>query len=149
MGGGGGIASGTLGTGPVGTAVLNFSRVDHNTTSNSAGGILNHGGTLILNASKVDGNTAAGGGGGIASGTGGQGGPGSSILVVKFSQISGNTANGGPMAGAGGIANGGTATITASKVERQHRPGRRGRRDPQPRRDDHHRQPGHRQHRPR
>ena len=104
------------GTGPVGTAVLNFSRVDHNTTSNSAGGILNHGGTLILNASKVDDNTAAVCGGGIASGTGGQGGAGSSILVVKFSKISGNAANGGPMAGAGGISNGGTATIIASKV---------------------------------
>ena len=126
MSAGGGIASGTLGTGPVGTAVLNFSRVDHNTTSGSAGGILNHGGTLILNASKVDDNTAAGGGGGIASGTGGQGGPGSSILVVKFSQINGNTANGGPMAGAGGIANGGTATITASEVEGNTAPGAAG-----------------------
>src|ERR1700733_11524950 len=67
MSAGGGIASGTLGTGPVGTAVLNFSQVDHNTTSASAGGILNHGGTMILNASKVSDNTAAGGGGaGIA-----------------------------------------------------------------------------------
>ena len=75
MSSGGGIASGTLGTGPVGTAVLNFSRVDHNTTSGSAGGILNHGGTLILNASKVDDNTAAGGGGGIASGPGRHGRP--------------------------------------------------------------------------
>jgi hypothetical protein len=126
MSSGGGIASGTLGTGPVGTAVLNFSTVDHNTTSNSAGGILNHGGTLILNASKVDGNTAAVGGGGIASGPGGQGGPGSSILVVKFSEVHGNTANGGPMAGAGGIANGGTATITASKVEGNTAPGAAG-----------------------
>ena len=117
MSAGGGIASGTLGAGPAGTAVLNFSQVDHNTSSASAGGILNHGGTLILNASKVSDNTAAGGGGGgIASGTGGQGGPGSSILVVKFSQISRNTANGGPMAGAGGIANGGTAAIKGSVV---------------------------------
>ncbi len=127
MSAGGGIASGTLGTGPVGTAVLNFSQVDHNTSSASAGGILNHGGRLILNASKVSDNTAAGGGGGgIASGTGGQGGPGSSILVVKFSQISGNTANGGPMAGAGGIANGGTATITASEVTGNTAPGAAG-----------------------
>ena len=126
MSGGGGIASGTLGTGPVGTAVLNFSRVDHNTTTNSAAGILNHGGTLILNASKVNGNTAAAGGGGIASGPGGQGGPGSSILVVKFSQISGNTANGGPMAGAGGLSNGGTATIIASKIDGNTAPGAPG-----------------------
>jgi hypothetical protein len=127
MSAGGGIASGTLGTGPVGTAVLNFSQVDHNTTSASAGGILNHGGTLILNASKVSDNTAAGGGGGgIASGTGGMGGAGSSILVVKFSQVSGNTANGGPMAGAGGISNGGTATITASVVAGNTAPGAAG-----------------------
>ena len=60
MSAGGGIASGTLGTGPVGTAVLNFSSVDHNTSSASAGGILNHGGTLILDHSKVSDNTAAG-----------------------------------------------------------------------------------------
>jgi hypothetical protein len=125
MSGGGGIASGTMGTGPVGTAVLNFSQVDHNSSA-SAGGILNHGGTLILNASKVSDNTAAEGGGGIASGTGGQGGPGSSILVVKFSRVSGNTANGGPMAGAGGISNGGTATITASKVTGNTAPGAAG-----------------------
>jgi hypothetical protein len=127
MSAGGGIASGTLGTGPVGTAVLNFSQVDHNTTSASAGGVLNHAGTLILNASKVSDNAAAGGGGGgIASGTGGQGGPGSSILVVKFSQISANTANGGPMAGAGGISNGGTATIIASEVTGNTAPGAAG-----------------------
>jgi hypothetical protein len=127
MSAGGGIASGTLGTGPVGTTVLKFSSVDHNTTTASAGGILNHGGTLILFASKVDDNTAAGGGGGgIASGTGGQGGPGSSILVMRFSEVEGNTANGGPMAGAGGIANGGTATITGSEVERNTAPGAAG-----------------------
>jgi hypothetical protein len=126
MSAGGGIASGTLGTGPAGTAVLNFSKVDHNTTTNSAGGILNHAGTLILNASKVNGNTAAAGGGGIASGPGGQGGPGSSILVVKFSQISGNTANGGPMAGAGGLSNGGTATIIASRIDGNTAPGAPG-----------------------
>ena len=50
----------------------------------------------------------------------------SSILVVKFSQISGNTANGGPMAGAGGISNGGTATITASQVSGNTAPGGAG-----------------------
>ena len=126
MASGGGIASGTLGTGPVGTTVLNFSKVDHNTTTASAGGILNHGGTLILNASKVSDNTAAGGGGGIASGTGGMGGAGASILVVKFSQISGNAANGGPMAGAGGIANGGTASITGSVIYGNTAPGGAG-----------------------
>lgn len=126
MSGGGGIASGTLGTGPVGTTVLNGSRVDDNTTSGSAGGILNHAGTLILNVSRVDDNTAAEGGGGIASGTGGAGGPGSSILVLNASKVEGNTANGGPMAGAGGIANGGTATISSSEVEDNTAPGAAG-----------------------
>jgi hypothetical protein len=121
MSGGGGIASGTLMTGPVGTAVLTFSSVDHNTTSESAGGILNHAGTLILKASKVADNTAAEGGG-IASGPGGQGGHSSSILVVKFSQISGNTTNGGPMAGAGG----GAATITGSEIKGNTAPGAAG-----------------------
>jgi hypothetical protein len=124
MSAGGGIASGTLGTGPAGTTTLNFSQVNGNTTGGGGGGgILNHGGTLILNFSQVNGNTSAGGGGGIASGTGGMGGNSSSFLTVKFSQVNGNTSNGGPMAGAGGIANGGTATITASQVNGNIAPG--------------------------
>ena len=126
MAAGGGIASGTFGTGPLGTTTLNFSKVTGNTTSGSAGGILNHGGTLILNFSQVNGNTAAGGGGGIASGTGGNGGPGASKLFVNFSQVTGNTANGGPMAGAGGIANGGTAAIKGSVVAGNTAPGAAG-----------------------
>ena len=92
MAAGGGIASGTFGTGPIGTTTLNFSQVNGNTTSGSAGGILNHGGTLILN----------------------------------FSQVNGNTANGGPMAGAGGIANGGTAAIKGSVVASNAAPGAAG-----------------------
>jgi hypothetical protein len=126
MAAGGGIASGTFGTGPLGTTTLNFSSVTRNTTSGSAGGILNHGGTLILNFSQVNGNTAAGGGGGIASGTGGMGGPGASKLLLNFSQVNGNTANGGPMAGAGGIANGGTAAIKGSLVAGNTAPGAAG-----------------------
>jgi hypothetical protein len=116
MSNGGGIASGTLGTGPLGTTTLNASQVNGNTTSGSAGGILNHGGTLTLNASQVDNNTAGNGGGGIASGTGGMGTNSASNLVLNSSQVSGNTANGGPRAGAGGIANGGTATLNASQI---------------------------------
>jgi hypothetical protein len=123
MSAGGGIASGTLGTGPLGTTTLNFSQVNGNTTSGSAGGILNHAGTLTLNASQVNGNSAAVGGGGIASGTGGMGGNGSSNLTVSFSQVNGNTSNGGPLAGAGGIANGGTAIINASQVNGNTAPG--------------------------
>jgi hypothetical protein len=124
--GGGGIFSGTMGTGPVGTATLNFSQVNGNTSLSSAGGILNHAGTLILNASQVNGNTAAVGGGGIASGTGGLGGNSSSFLTVNLSQIDHNTANGGPASGAGGIANGGTATINASQVDGNIAPGGNG-----------------------
>jgi hypothetical protein len=129
-GGGGGIASGTAGTGPVGTAVLNFSRVDHNATSANGGGIVNRGGTLMVNASAVDDNTSAEGGGGIVSGTGMGGVGGGGILVVKFSRVTGNTADtdsiGGPMAGAGGIANGGTATITGSVIDGNTAPGGAG-----------------------
>ncbi len=124
--GGGGIASGTLGTGPLGTTSLNFSQVTGNTTSASAGGILNHAGTLTLNASQVNGNTAAVGGGGIGSGTGGMGGNGSSMLTVNFSQVDGNTSGGGPLTGAGGIANGGTAIINASQVNGNTAPGAYG-----------------------
>jgi hypothetical protein len=129
--GGGGITSGTMGTGPVGTTTLNFSQVDDNTVTdgNSGGGILNHGGTLILNASQVNDNTSSAGGGGITSGTG-MGGVGGSILVLNFSQVNGNTADasslGGPMAGAGGIVNGGTATINASVVDGNTAPGAAG-----------------------
>jgi hypothetical protein len=116
MSAGGGIASGTLGTGPLGTTTLNASQVNGNTTTGSAGGILNRGGTLILNASQVNGNTASVGGGGIASGTGGMGTNSASDLVLNSSQVNGNTANGGPRAGAGGIANGGIATLNGSQV---------------------------------
>ena len=121
--GGGGIFSGTMGTGPVGTTTLNFSQVNGNTSLTSAGGILNHAGTVILNSSQVNDNTAATGGGGIASGTGGLGGNNSSFLTVNLSQIDHNTSNGGPRAGAGGIANGGTATIDASQVNGNIAPG--------------------------
>src|SRR6266851_3267437 len=98
--GGGGIASGTLGTGPLGTTSLNFS--------------------------QVTGNTTAAGGGGIGSGTGGMGGNGSSMLTVNFSQVDGNTSGGGPLTGAGGIANGGTAIINASQVNGNTAPGAYG-----------------------
>ena len=104
MSNGGGIASGTLGTGPLGTTAVNASQVTGNTTSGSAGGILNRGGTLTLNASQVNNNTAANGGGGIASGTGGMGINSASNLVLNSSQVVDNTANGGPRAGAGGCA---------------------------------------------
>jgi len=122
MSGGGGIASGTMGTGPLGTTTLNASQVSGNSAAN-AGGILNHGGTLTLNNSQVSNNTAANGGGGIASGTGGTGTNNASSLVLNSSQVTGNAANGGPRSGAGGIANGGTAIINASQVTGNTAPG--------------------------
>jgi hypothetical protein len=116
MGGGGGIASGTIGTGPVGTLVLNASQVTDNATSGDAGGILNHAGTAILNASRVSGNTS-GSGAGIASGPGDPEAPVSgSSLTLNGSRVDHNTATeaGGQ---AGGIANGGLAFIRGSSVD--------------------------------
>jgi hypothetical protein len=92
MSAGGGIASGTIGNGPVGTLVLNASQVTGNTTSGDAGGILNHAGTAILNASRVSGNTS-GSGGGIASGPGNPDSPVSgSSLTLNGSRVDHNTA---------------------------------------------------------
>src|ERR1017187_2501970 len=109
MSAGGGIASGTLGTGPLGTTTLNFSQVNGNTTSGSAGGILNHAGTLTLNFSQVNGNTSNGGplagAGGIANG---------GTAIISASQVNGNTA---PGAFGGGILNHGAMTINLSQVD--------------------------------
>jgi hypothetical protein len=114
MSAGGGIASGTLGNGPVGTLVLNASQVTGNTTSGDAGGILNHAGIAVLNASRVSGNTS-GSGGGIANvnfGIPPSGGSG--VLTIKGSKVSGNSASGF----GGGLANAtdSTATIIGSSV---------------------------------
>ena len=98
--GGGGIASGTLGAGPLGTTTLNFSQVTGNATSASAGGILNHAGTLTLNASQVNGNTAPGAfGGGILN---------HGAMTINLSQVDNNAtppASPGGQGGGGGIAN--------------------------------------------
>jgi len=116
MSAGGGIASGTIGTGPVGTLVLNASQVTGNTTSGDAGGILNHAGTAILNASRVSGNTS-GSGGGIASGPGNPDSPVSgSSLTLNGSRVDHNTATEAGST-AGGIANGGLAVIRGSSVD--------------------------------
>jgi hypothetical protein len=128
--GGGGIASGVVDPnhlGPIGTLTLNHSKVNNNTVAGvpgmggGGGGILNRAGTATLNFSQVNGNISAGGGGGIASGGGGTPGSGST-LILKFSQVNNNTSNGGNMSGAGGIANGGVATITHSEVNNNKAP---------------------------
>ena len=133
--GGGGIASGILNpnhTGPLGSLTLNNSEVTGNTVkgggaemAGGGGGILNHQGSLTLNGSQVSSNTSGGGGGGIASGAGG-GDASGSRLTLNNSQVDNNVSNGGPMAGAGGIANGGTATITGSQVNGNRAPGASG-----------------------
>jgi hypothetical protein len=88
MSAGGGIASGTLGTGPVGTAVLNFSR---NTASGQGGGIIEAtitsngpaaGGPLTIKFSQVTRNKAAVGGGIFAV-------PGSPV-TLKFTVVAKN-----------------------------------------------------------
>ena len=124
MSAGGGIASGTIGTGPLGTLVLNATAVTGNTTTGGGGGILNHAGTATLNASQVSGNTA-GNGGGIASGPGDPESPitGSS-LTLNGSRVDHNTATaGGGEGAAGGIANGGLAVIRGSSVDHNSAPG--------------------------
>ena len=65
--------------------------------------------------------TPARGGGGT-----GMGGIGASILTLNLSQVDGNTSDGGPNAGAGGVANGGTATINARLVNGNTTPGAAG-----------------------
>ncbi len=121
--GGGGIASGIPNQIPVGTAgttmIENSSQVDDNSApTGGGGGILNRSGTLKVINSEVNRNTSANGGG-IASGNGNGGAPGSSsTLAITSSNVDGNTATsalGGPSAG--GIANGGVATITNSVVK--------------------------------
>ena len=124
MSAGGGIASGTVGNGPVGTLVLNATAVTGNTTTGGGGGILNHAGTATLNASQVSGNTAANGGG-IASGPGNGGGPGSgSSLTLNGSSVDHNTTTAGGAAPAGGgIANGDIAVIRGSVIADNTSPG--------------------------
>jgi hypothetical protein len=118
---GGGIANG-FGA----TATLNKSEVSRNTvpeTGSGGGGILGIASSLTLNDSTVDHNTGPGGGG-IASGNGMGGGPGSSITLNK-SVISNNTAT-SPIAGGGGISNGGTLVSNNSRIIGNTAPGATG-----------------------
>lgn len=128
--GGGGIATGTIGTGPVGVLTLNNSEVSWNTVPLSengggGGGILNHAGTLTLNSSTIDHNSGPGGGG-IASGPGNGNTEGSSLVTLNKSVISDNTAIGGPFAGGGGIANGGTLVSNNTVITGNTAPGSNG-----------------------
>ena len=79
--------------------------------------------TATLNSSEVDGNTSLNGGG-ISSGNGNGGAaqPGTSQLTLSQSKVDGNTATaqagpGGPPIAAGGIANGGNATLNSTQVD--------------------------------
>jgi hypothetical protein len=123
---GGGIASGDYlsfsGTSSVLT--LNGSQVNGNSAPNAGGGgIQNLLGSATLNSSQVNGNTSLNGGG-ISSGNGNGGAaqPGTSQLLLNKTQVDGNTATatagpGGPPIAAGGIANGGNATLNTSEVD--------------------------------
>jgi hypothetical protein len=134
---GGGIANGDYinFSGTTSFLTLNKSQVDGNTAPNAGGGgIQNLLGTATLNSSQVDGNTALNGGG-IASGPGpgsvpgpgsGQPLPGTSQLILNKSEVNGNTAiapvpqpgqEEGPPVAAGGIANGGNATLNSTQVD--------------------------------
>jgi len=131
-GAGGGIATGNyalfFGTqpGPASSLTANKSQVDDNMAPGSGGGgIQNLAGNVTINSSEVNDNTAANGAG-ISSGNGmGGAPPGTSTLVVNKSEVDGNTAiapaptmmGGGPPFGAGGIANGNSATINNSQIE--------------------------------
>jgi hypothetical protein len=123
---GGGIASGDYLNFSATTSflTLNNSQVDGNTAPNAGGGgIQNLLGTATLNSSQVDGNSSLNGGG-ISSGPGNGGAPGpaTSQLNLNKSEVNGNTATappgaGGPPIAAGGIANGGNATLNSTKVD--------------------------------
>src|SRR5215468_6687653 len=127
---GGGIASGDYlnFSGTTSFLTLNGSQVDGNTAPNAGGGgIQNLLGTATLNSSQVDGNSSLNGGG-IASGPGNGGAPlpVTSQLILNMSEGNGNTAiapvpqpggEGGPPIAAGGIANGGNATLNSTKVD--------------------------------
>ena len=93
--GGGGIVTGTIGSGPVGVMTLKSGgELEHRDREQGGGGggILNHAGTLTLNSSTVDHNTAPGGGG-IASGTGSGNAEGGSLVTLNKSVISDNSSS--------------------------------------------------------
>ncbi len=132
-GAGGGIATGDYAPffgnapGPASSLTINRSQVNGNVAPDSGGGgIQNLAGNVTVNSSQVNDNTAANGAG-ITSGNGNGGAPpGASTLVVNKSEVDGNTAiapaptmmgGGTPPFGAGGIANGGGATINNSQIE--------------------------------
>jgi predicted outer membrane repeat protein len=121
---GGGIANGDYMNFSSSSSFLtiNSSQVDGNTAPNAGGGgVQNLLGSVTVNNSEVNGNTSLNGGG-ISSGTGGNPPPATSHLKVNNSRIDGNTATAvfvpgeGPPIAAGGIANGGEASLNNSEV---------------------------------
>jgi predicted outer membrane repeat protein len=124
---GGGIASGDyLGSGGATVLTLDHSQVNRNVAPHAGGGgIQNLLGTATLNHSEVDGNTSLNGGG-ISSGN--QGNPAATAeLRLNHSRVIGNTATAGPggegpPVAAGGIANGSVAVLVHSRVDRNKAP---------------------------
>jgi hypothetical protein len=122
---GGGIASGDFMNFSSTSSFLtiNASQVDGNTAPNAGGGgVQNLLGYATVNNSEVNGNVSLNGGG-ISSGRGGNAPPLTSHLTVNNSRVDGNTATAapvpgeGPPFGAGGIANGGDASLNNSEVD--------------------------------
>src|SRR5215831_5775001 len=105
--------------GPGGNLSASALTITGGNANQPGGGVFNNAGTAVLNASRVDHNTSASGGG-IASGPGNAAPPevtGSS-LTLNGSRVDHNeAAEGGPEASAGGIVNGGTAVLRGSSVD--------------------------------
>jgi len=112
------VAAGGISNGSV--AVLDHTRVDGNTASQTSGaGIVNHG-TMTLRHSEVNRNTAAGSGA-KASGGGilnlpSPGVPGTGVLTLDHSKVNRNTAGGN----GGGISNGLAPMATGGDVTLKH-----------------------------
>jgi len=106
------------------TLTVKHSQVNGNSVPNgNGGGIQNLLGTASLDHSTVDGNTSVNGGG-ISSGNGNGGSAGPATLTLKHSEVNGNTATApppapgeGPPLTGGGIANGSIATLDHSQVD--------------------------------
>jgi hypothetical protein len=117
------IAAGGIANG--GSAVLDHSKVDHNSTPHGMGaGIVNHA-TMTVDHSEVNGNTAAasgvpGSGGGILNAQGPPG-TGDTTLTLDHTKVNDNSAGGfggGIANGAGSMLPGGDVTLKHSEVRR-------------------------------
>lgn len=116
------ISGNSSGNGPGGGLVINAANLQitdsviSGNSANDGGGLVFYSGFLTMTNSVVEGNTAVTIGGGIFNGA-------DNSLIIS-STIQNNTANGSNInaPGGGGIANGGTLTISNSQVISNHAP---------------------------